>query len=541
LSASPVFISYSRRDKVLARRVTDALRASDIPLWMDQDDIHPGQQWDQAIEQAIDRCSQFVVLLSSTSIVSEIVLDEIHYALETRKRILPVVVEPCRVPLRLKRLELLELNAEDQSSLDRLVAAIRGPLDDEPGSVPREAEQSFAYHPGQRYRPSIAVLPFNVLSGDASAVVLSDGLLAEVVEALSRNAELFVIASATTRAFRGQSRAVKDIAIELRVGYLLVGQLTVVGSRLRVACELVSANSGHVIWSDHFDRPVTDLFDVQDRIARSIVHQLQRGLGVHERNQIVKRPPDSWNAWEIFQEARHYEWSAEWLRRSIVSLERAIKLDPRLAEAHALLAARRAYMMWFGDFESLVRSLTDAERSLELAPDNTNCLVCSSIAYQYNGQPERALTLIERAVELNPNSADAWAYNGSYLAGVRRNREALEMLDYAFELSPKDPARYLWYAHKVVCFANEDDYARALAACLESTRLNDQWFWTLMAQAQSYAMLDHPEEARRDWSRARRLNPSLSVANFRTWLETSALTSDQKISVVSALTSAGCE
>ena len=538
MTASKTFVSYSHADDAVARRVTACLRSANIPVWIDDDDILPGQRWDRAIEAAIDECSDFVVLLSNNSVVSDIVLDEVNYALEMKKRVLPVVIEPCKVPMRLKRLEFIRFDADYEASQKRLVDAFA-----DPGarvSTLDEQASSFAYHPGQRHRPSIAVLPFATLNAKESTNVLSDGLLAEIVEALSLNPELFVIASATTREFRDKTPNVDEIGRQLRVSYILFGQLTVLGSRLRVACELVSVGSKQIVWNEHFDRDIADLFAVQDQIARSIVHRLQTGLGTHQRNKLTRKPPQSLNAWEIFQQARTYEWSYQWLSESIALLKRAIELDPSLADAHALLAARMAYMIWYGQLESVAQSLTHADRALVLAPDNANCLVCASVAQQYNGNAQRALGLVERAVEINPNSADAWGYNGLYLASVARNKEALDMLVYAFELSPKDPVRYLWYSHKAICYVNQDNYERALEMFNQSTRLHDQWFWPLMGQAQSHAMLGQGEMARRDWERAKRLNSNLSLASFKFWLRASPLTADQQHNVVKAVERAGC-
>jgi TolB-like protein/Tfp pilus assembly protein PilF len=539
LNSEKIFISYAREDDTIARTIADDLRSSNFQLWIDQEDIAPGQHWDRAIESAIDECDAFLVLLSAKSTASDVVLDEINYALEQNKRVFPVIVESCRVPLRLRRLESVEFDPDDDASLERLVAAIS--QTDPRLDQPIEEEASFAYHPGQHHVPSIALLPFKTSGTGDSTSVLSDGLLTETVEALSLYPGLFVIASATSRTYRDASITLEQIARELRVSYLLVGQLAVVGETLRVSCELVSARSGQIVWSEHFDREIEDLFLVQDEITRAIVRRLLSHITAREREKAMRKAPENLTAWEIMQRVFYYEWSYEWLTDSIDLLRRAIEIDPTLAEAHALLAARLAYMLWYGEFDKVVSSLAHAERALKLAPNNTHCLVCSSVAHNANGDVQRALHLVERAVDLNPNSADAWGYNGLYLAMTGRNTEALEMLDYAFELSPKDPVRYLWYAHRAICYANQGDYAAVLEACQASTRLHDQWFWSFMVQAQAHAMLGHHAEARRDWQAAKRLNKAVTVANFEGWLRGSSLNTAQQEAVVSAVRESGCE
>ena len=147
---------------------------------------------------------------------------------------------------------------------------------------------------------------------------------------------------------------------------------------------------------------------------------------------------------------------------------------------------------------------------------------------------------MERALEINPNLADAWAYNGLYLATAGRNDEALDMIAYALELSPKDPIRYLWHSHQVICYANKDRYDLALKACKLSTSLQADWFWTFMAQAQCEAMEGLPEAARESWARARELNPIVSRTNLAVWLKPSALTAKQQETVLRSLEEAGC-
>lgn len=527
-------MSYSRKDKKFAHTLAADLRASGLEVWVDLESIPTGSRWDNEIEQGIDACDDLLVVLSENSARSDVVLDEVNYALESKKRVLPILLGECRVPLRLRRLESLRLGTDYQSLLERLLREIQASDEsDDPGGA---VEPTF----GQRYIPAIAVLPFEIVGSQETELLLSDGLLTEIVNAISTNQDLFVISSGTTRAYRGSTLTSSQIADELRVNYLVSGQLAIIGNQLRVSSELSDAKNHRVVWSQSFQRDVTDIFSVQDAIAAGIAHQLQRGIGGQERKRIVSKPPSSLSAWEMVVQALYYGWSEEWMKNSIQTLRHAVELDPQLAEAHALLAARLAYMTWFGDFAAVAESLGYAQRALDLAPDNANVLVCSSVALNSNGQSDQALALVQRAVEINPNLADGWAYYGLYLALRRENAKALEMLDYALELSPKDPVRYLWHSHKVICYANQDDYESALTASKESTRLHDQWFWSMMAQAQAEAMLGEHQAAQASWARAKALNPSLSMSSFPIWLAASSLDETQQQRVVQALTTAGC-
>lgn len=539
MNASKAFLSYSRTDNDLRERISTDLSTLGCNLWIDQIDIPVGQQWDKAIEDAINACDDFVVLLSEHSSTSDIVLDEVNYALEQKKRVIPVIIENCRVPLRLRRLESLDIQGDYDKTLKRLSMLINSDATGKIDSTDKTSP-SFAYHPGQKHSPSIVVLPFESLAEDSRNTIFSDGLLTGIVSGLAHNKELFVIASGTARTYRGKTIDTRQVARELRVTYLVMGQLTILNGQLRVSCELISARNGRVVWNESFDRELSDVFDIQDQIARSVTHQVLRSLGGFEYNRVKSMRPDDMNAWELLQRAMYYGWSQDWLLDSIGLLEKSISMEESLAEAHALLAARLAYMMWYGDFEKVARSMEHAQRALSLAPESSVCLLCSSVAYNVNGKTEVALKQVEHALEINPNLADAWAYNGLYLGTIGRNDEALEMLAYALELSPKDPIRYLWYAHQVICYANKDDYGLALEACVRSTSLNADWFWSRMAQAQSEAMLGMSKEARLSWSEAKKLNPVVSIENMAVWLQGSALSDQQQSSVINSLKQAGC-
>jgi tetratricopeptide (TPR) repeat protein len=321
---------------------------------------------------------------------------------------------------------------------------------------------------------------------------------------------------------------------------MVMGQLAIVEKRLRVSCELVNTQNSRVVWSESFDRELTDVFDIQDQIARAVTHQLSRNFGDFEYKRVSAKRMDDLNAWELLHRAMYYGWTYDWLVDSIALLEKSIQMDETLAESHALLAARLAYMIWYGDMEKVARSMKHAQRALALEPESSVCLLCSSVAYNVNGQSDIALRQVEHALEINPNLADAWAYNGLYLGTVGRSDEALEMLAYAIELSPKDPIRYLWYAHQVICYANKGDYELALEACQRSTTIHNDWFWTHMAQAQCEAMLRKQAEARLSWSRAKELNPIVSIESMTMWLKKSALNGEQQFNVVKNLKEAGC-
>lgn len=524
------FLSYSRADQRVAGELADALEGAGHSVFLDTRHIAPGDRWDASIQQHLRDSKAVVVLLSPDAVRSDNVLDEVGFALDLHKLIVPVIIRPCDVPLRLRRFEWLAFDGRADRIAEELAGRLsRGMARREPG------------HDETWERPSVVVLPFRGLSAVRDTEALCDGLLYGIIESLSHNKEFFVIAAGTSLTYKADAPNLGQIANELGVRYAVSGTLQCTATRVRVTFELCNAVNECVILSNHHEGELEDHLAFQEAISRAIAVELQPRLTRAEIKRVARKSPTELNAWELFMRARTYNWSRDWLHQSIELLERAIAIDPAAASARALLAARFAYLIWYGEFENAGRALEQIDKALELDPNDSFIQVASCIVHMHLGNARRALESSERALETNPNLAEAWAYHGACLGLTGENRRGLEQLDMAFRLSPKDPLRYIWYLFRMVCLVGDENYEEAAKAGEASIRLNREWFFVEMSQAVNYAMLDRAAEARAAWAQARHLNSQVSVDAYRLWLANSQLSEAHRERLIAALKRVGCE
>ena len=524
------FLSYSRSDAEVAKNIVDGLEARGVGPFLDTKHISPGARWDQAIQTQLRDCKGIIVLLSKSAVVSENVLDEVGFALDHHKMVVPVVLEDCEVPLRLRRFEWLRLH----DSLEYLVERLSAKL--ESGAVRRNPLEAHSWD-----RPSIVVLPFRCISSDEETKALRDGLLHEIVESLSLNREFFVISTGTSLAYKNEPINLPEISNDLGVRYAVYGTLQRHNEKLRVNMELINATTERVLLVDHYEGEWDDYFQFQSDMSRAIAVALQPKLTREEIKRAVKKSTAELSAWEIFQRARTYNWSFPWLKQSIDELRRAVNLDPHSAQPRALLAARLAYLVWYGEFDQFGEAQEHLEVALELQPQDPFIQVASCIVNMHMGTHQRALEATEKAIEANPNLAEAWAYYGACLGITGDNKQGLRQIDMAFRLSPRDPLRYIWHLFRMVCLVGVEDYEGAISAGRESIRLNQEWFFVHMSQAVNHAMLGQTLEARESWNEAKRLNSQVSVEAYRMWLHSSQLTEEHQNRMVAALQDSGCE
>jgi adenylate cyclase len=291
-------------------------------------------------------------------------------------------------------------------------------------------------------KPSIAVLPFENLSGDPEQEYFADGMVEDITTALSRIRWFFVIARNSTFTYKGRAVDVKQVGRELGVRYVLEGSVRKSGNRIRVTAQLVEAETGNHVWAERYDRDLADIFAVQDEITERVVAAIEPELYTAEHVRSQSKPPDSLDAWEcviralslIGQGTRDENTEAEALCR------RAIAIAPSYARAHSLLAwALLRRSLWSGDFQTVVPEVS-AETQTALALDDRD-----PWAYFAPGMLQarlrrfgEALRTLRRALELNPNFALAHAFLATTLANQGASQEAISGAEHALRLSPRD-------------------------------------------------------------------------------------------------------
>ena len=291
-------------------------------------------------------------------------------------------------------------------------------------------------------KPSIAVLPFQNMSGDPEQEYFADGMVEEIITALSRIRWFFVIARNSTFTYKGRAVDVKQVGRELGVRYVLEGSVRKAANRIRITAQLVEAATGNHVWAERYDRELADIFAVQDEITERVVAAIEPELYAAEQVRSQSKPPDSLDAWEcviralscIGQGTRDENTEAEALCR------RAIAIAPGYARAHSLLAwALLRRSVWSGNLRMVVPEVS-AETQTALALDDRDpwAHFAQGILQQRLRHPGDAVRSLRRALELNPNFALAHAFLGNALSLLREHQDAVDSAEHALRLSPRD-------------------------------------------------------------------------------------------------------
>ena len=421
-------------------------------------------------------------------------------------------------------------------SLSQCVTELRGALGDEGASLIRtvarhgyrfdaevvgDAEPELA---APQDKPSIAVLPFENLGGDPEQEYFADGLVQEIITALSRQRSLLVIARNSSFVYKGKAVDVKQVGRELGVRYVLEGGVRRESDRVRISGQLVDASTRAHIWADRFDGGLEDIFELQDRITGSVVVAIWRKLEHAEIARAKRTPTGSLRAYDYYLRglARYYQmYSRDHTDEALGLFERAIELDPEFAAAYATAAncyALRKASSWMIDCASEVREAEKlARRAVELGRDDAFVLGACGWALAYVvGDLDAGAVLLDSALALNPNLAEAWLWGGWIKMYLGEPDEAVARLDRAHRLSLiglRTLGLRFTMAHAHF-FAGRYEEATSWAAMALQNRPDFQP--CLRIDAASNALAGRLEQARKSMARLRELYPNLRLSNLRT-------------------------
>jgi adenylate cyclase len=291
--------------------------------------------------------------------------------------------------------------------------------------------------------PSIAVLPFQNMSGDPEQEYFADGMVEEIITALSRIRWLFVIARNSTFTYKGQAIDVKQVGRELGVRYVLEGSVRKAAGRVRIAAQLIDTLSGAHLWADHFEGSLEDVFELQDKVASSVAGVIEPALQAAETARSAGRPTDDLTAYDLY--LRAYAMLLSSARQSPAALrlmEQAIARDPRYGPALGWAAHCCLRLLMdgrSGDPEADRRKGADfARRALEAAGDDPSTLASSAHALAYFGEDIGAMmALVDRALELNPSFARGWHISGVLRLWAGQPDIAIEHVETSLRLSPR--------------------------------------------------------------------------------------------------------
>ena len=299
-------------------------------------------------------------------------------------------------------------------------------------------------------KPSIAILPFDNLSGDPEQEYLADGISENIISALSKISKMFVIARNSTFTYKGKPVNVKQVSREMGVRYVLEGSVQKAEDQLRVTAQLVDATTGNHLWSEQYDRELKDIFALQDDITKKIITALQVKLTEGEQARTASKGTNNLKAYLKFLQSmetlRRFNRESNALAKQLA--EEAVALDPKYAPAYRALSAAYQMDVWLGTSKSPKQSLTKAMELTQkaIALDNTYAEGYSSLGFLYSmtDQHDKAVAAAEHGVALNPNSADAHMLLGHTLRLAGRHEEAIPEYKIAIRLNPFPPNNYLF-------------------------------------------------------------------------------------------------
>ena len=371
-------------------------------------------------------------------------------------------------------------------------------------------------------KPSIAVLPFQNMSGDPEQEYFADGMVEEIITALSRNKQLFVIARNSSFTFKGRAVDIKQVARDLGVRYVLEGSVRKSGNRVRITGQLIDAASGAHLWAEKFDGAIEDVFDLQDRVAASVAGAIGPSVAAAEMERAKRKPTDNLDAYDYYLrgQAAHWQFTSDSTNEAISLYEQAISLDPHFVPAHVALAAAfnlRRSSGWSADPASdLSRAVAYARGAIRMASQDPLILARSAVVFIAAGEVELADSLADQANRLDPNEINALIWGGFAKLFLGNHRAAMDHFQRALRQSPVDPRAL--YAQTGLAFTHFflGDYDKGCEFAVEAVRDHPEVLIGLRAAMACHAFAGDVKAAREFYRRLAVLAPSERVSDLRT-------------------------
>jgi TolB-like protein len=296
-------------------------------------------------------------------------------------------------------------------------------------------------------KPSIAVLPFQNMSGDAEQDYFADGMAEDIITELSRFKSLFVIARNSSFTYKDRAVDIKQVGRELGVRYVLEGSVRKASGRVRITGQLIDSTTGSHVWADRFDGALEDVFELQDKVATSVVGQLFSSVQLQEEERAIRKRTDNLDAYDYYLRgtAKFWGWSRESIEAALALFTKAIELDESFALAHAFagtIFTTRKQSRWMVDVEKeTALAIHHAHRAIQLGREDALALVSGGFTLAYVADDlDLGSDCIARGLSLNPNLSWGWLFSGWVHVYLGKHETALDHLAKSERLSPRDPA-----------------------------------------------------------------------------------------------------
>ena len=370
-------------------------------------------------------------------------------------------------------------------------------------------------------KPSIAVLPFENMSGDPEQEYFADGMVEEIITALSRFKGLFVIARNSSFAFKAKAVDVKEVGRRLGVRYVLEGAVRKASGKVRITGQLIDAVTGAHIWADRFERDLTDVFALQDEVTVAVVSTIQPKLFQAEIEMATRRRPENLTAYDFYLRALQQSslTTREGLAEAIRLANRALELDPRygLVAAMAGIWHMVNVILGFATDPQFDRKESVRLSRLALSLDDSNpfTLATAALISAYMvGDIESEIEMADRAVALNPNSWDTWNCRGWVYNYAGLPEEAVRSFERAMRMSPVDPRLHTTFAGMGLAFIELGRFDEAIVGGKKAQRLNPQFPAAYHCLASAFAHLGRDAEAREAAARVLEVDPSFTITSW---------------------------
>ena len=392
-------------------------------------------------------------------------------------------------------------------------------------SYGRENSEAFQFKDAARTlsdRPSIAVLPFANFSADPDQEYFVDGIIEDVINALSQFRWLFVIARSSSFIYKGRALDIKAIGHELGVRYVLDGSVRKAAHRVRITAELIDTATGAHLWGNRFDGGLEDIFHLQDQITASVVSAIAPKLEQVEIERAKRKSTEIPGAYDYYLRGMGnlYLWTRESIAEALRLFCKAVETDPAFASAYGMAAycyVQRKSQGWFTDRQQEISAASRFSRqAAELGRDDAIALSKAAHTLSYVvGDVDSSVALIDQALAVNPNLASAWYVSGWVRIFLGDPEHAIEHLTHAAQLSPFDPL--IFHVHAGIGYAlffagRHSDAARWLEKALS---VAPDYLTALRGAAASYAVMRRLEDARKLMNHMRKLDPALRLSNLK--------------------------
>jgi adenylate cyclase len=362
-------------------------------------------------------------------------------------------------------------------------------------------------------KPSIAVLPFQNMSGDPEQEYFADGIAEDITTSLSRIRWFFVIARNSSFTYKGKAVDVRVVGRELGVRYILEGSVRKAGGKLRITTQLVEAATGNHLWAEKFDGELTDVFDLQDQITAGVVGAIEPSVRHAEIERARRKRSEKFDAYDLYLQALPHIWahSPQERAKGLDFLNAALKIDPNYAAAHGLAAW--AYQQRFqrsgaGNISDREAAIRHARTALSLDTDDTTALSLAGFAViSLEHDHQAGISATEKALLHNPNSAQALSYSAVVNSLAGRFDTALDRASQSIRLSPFDPIRYIPETAMCTAYFCTERYAEATEAIERAIQYNPRFVPGYALRAACFVRLNKGEEARVEAKRVLAMEP----------------------------------